>query len=188
MMFFTSTKSRWINFSWILFCVAFEAGAQVTQTKRFEIPTHQAFESHQVVPLDSSGIILYRNYTGPKENQLELMRLDTALNEVWKGFLPVPKDFSYASSKEDNGKVYFFFKGTPFTKGYLVLAINVKDGGYFSFTIKNLIPFNATQFVASREFILISRYFKYRPAVLHYCMGTDRSIILPGFLKVLRRV
>ncbi len=185
MMFFTSTKSRWINFSWILFCVAFEAGAQVTQTKRFEIPIHQDFESHQVVPLDTSGIILYRNYTGPKENQLELMRLDTALNQVWKGFIPVPKDFSYASAKENNGKVYFFFKGTPFTKGYLVLAINVKDGGYFSFSIKNLIPFNATEFVASRESILIGGYFNYRPVVLHYSMRTDRSRILPGFLNEL---
>src|SRR5258708_31879204 len=56
--------------------------AQVMQTKRFEIPIHQDFESHQVVPLDTSGIILYRNYTGPKENQLELMRSEEHTSEL----------------------------------------------------------------------------------------------------------
>ncbi|MBI1767711.1 MAG: hypothetical protein HYR67_04995 [Bacteroidetes bacterium] len=184
-MFFTSTKSKWINFWWLLLCVAFQTPAQVTQTRRFEIPINQDFESYQIVPLDSSGIILYRNYTGPKENQLELLRVDTALNQVWKGFLPVAKDFSFASARESDGKVYFFFKGTPFNKGYLVLVVNVKDGSYFSIAIKNLIPFNATEFVASRGSILIGGYFNYRPIVLHYSMSTAKSRILPGFLNEL---
>src|SRR6185369_999920 len=98
-MFFISTKLRWINFSCFFFCAAVYSNAQVTQTRRIEIPIQQDFESHNVVTLDTSGIILYRGFVNPTGNHLELTRLDTAMSMVWKGAVPVPKGFTLIKAK-----------------------------------------------------------------------------------------
>lgn len=182
MTFFTSIKLRWINFIGFFLTVSFISSGQVLQNGRYEVGISQDIESHQIVSLDTSGLVLYRNFIGPKENQIELTRLDTALNRLWHGFLPVAKGYTFAHALADQSKVYFFFKGLP-DKGYLVLVINIKDGSYFSANIKIAVPFNAAQFVVSKESILIGGYFNYRPIVLHYSMRSDKSRVLPGFLN-----
>src|ERR1041385_5099839 len=93
-MFFTSTKLKWISLLFSFFCIGASADAQVTQTRRIEIPIGRDIESYNVVTLDTSGIILYRNFSGPGGSQLELTRLDTAFNKVWKGYMTYPKKYN----------------------------------------------------------------------------------------------
>lgn len=182
MMFFTSTKLKWTSLAIVFSCVVFISYGQVTQNGRYEVGISQDIESHQIVSLDTAGLVLYRNFTGPDENQVELTRLDTALNKKWHGFLHVTKGFSFAHAMAEGPKVYFFFKGPP-GKGYLALFVNIKDGSYSSANLKVAVPFNAAQFAVSKESILIGGYFNYRPIVLHYLMRTDKSRVLPGFLN-----
>ena len=149
-----------------------------------EIPINSEVESYSAVSLDTAGIALYRAFIGKDEDQLELTRLDTSLHQVWKGFLPVPKGFSLASAKAADNKIYFFYKGvTPSSRGFHVVAVQTKDGGYTSYPIKNLISFNATDFIASKNALLIGGYFNFRPIVLFYSLKDHRSRMLPGFLN-----
>lgn len=184
-MFFTLIKSRRSSrLSVFLTFLPFILQSQVIQSGRIEIPIRSDIETYTAVSLDTSGIILHRSFIGTKEDQLELTRLDTSLHQVWKGFLPVPKDLSIAKVKANDGKIYFFFKSsTPGSKSFNVFVVKIKDGSYFSYSIKNLIPFNATEFVVSSEALLIGGYFNFRPIVLHYSIKDQRSRILPGFLN-----
>ncbi len=186
-MFFILLKSGWNRrLSFFLLCIlpTLELGAQVTQNARKEIPIQSDVEAYSVISLDTAGIALYRNFLGPKENQLELTRLDTSLHQLWKGFIAVPKGLSMAGTKVVDTKIYFFFKGSlPGNRGFLVFAVSKKDGGYTSYPITNLIQFNPTEFAASSEALLIGGYFNFRPIVLHYSLKDRHSHILPGFLN-----
>jgi hypothetical protein len=182
-MFFTSIKLKWTSSLLFFFYMGTSANAQVTQTSRIEIPIHQDIESYNVVTVDTSGIVLYRNFSGSIGNQLELTRLDTALVKVWKGYMPVPKGYNLVKAKAVNSKVYFFFTGGPKNMNFLVMISAPSDGSYTSVLIKNQVYFNATEFIANNEAILIAGYFNFRPIVLHYSLIEKKSRILPGFLN-----
>ncbi len=182
-MYFTSTKLKWINFSYFFFCLCISSYAQVTQTRRVEIPIDQDFESHHVITLDTSGIVLYREFSAPEGGQLELIRLDTALKRVWKGYVPFPKDFKMVKAKAANSKIYFFFRGGPKDSDFFAMISNPADGSYSKVLIKNQVSFNATEFVASNEAIVLAGYFNFRPIVLHYSLLEGKTRVLPGFLN-----
>ncbi|HCW06148.1 MAG TPA: hypothetical protein DGG95_02145, partial [Cytophagales bacterium] len=183
-MFFTSTKSKFLSICYLFSFIVLNTVAQVHQTNRKEFLITRDMEAHAVMPVDTMGIILYRSYLGIKENQLEITRLDTALQQIYRGFLPVPKEFMLAHVKANRSRIYFLFKGNSDQKGYLVIAVNILDGGYFSFPITNAIPFNATEFVVNRESVIIGGYFNYRPVVIHYAMATSQARALPGMLNL----
>jgi hypothetical protein len=182
-MFFTSTKLKWINFLFYFFCIGTSAAAQVTQARRIEIPITRDIELYTAIPVDTSGIVLYRNFSGPGGSQLELTRLDTALAKIWKGYMTYTKGYSLVKAKPANGKIYFFFNGGPRNMNFLVMVSNPTDGSYTSVSIKNPIYFNATEFIASNDAILIAGYFNFRPIVLYYSLIEKKTRILPGFLN-----
>jgi hypothetical protein len=185
-MFSTSTKSALSKFFFLCFLisVSYAVSAQVTQNGRAEIGISSSMESYSVVSLDTAGIILYRSFIGPKENQLELIRLDTALHNVWQGFLSMPKGLSLVSAKTTANRIYFFLEGKTTDKHiFQAFAVQIKDGSYLSYPIKNIIAFNAKDFVASKNALLIGGYFNFRPIVLFYSLKDHRSRILPGFLN-----
>jgi len=164
--------------------MAYVLQAQVIHKRRVELGVASSFETYSIVSLDSSGVALYRNFIGPTENHLELIRLDTALNQVWRGFLPVPKGFNVASAKSVDNKMYFFLENkTAVDRMFQILAVQVKDGAYLSYSLKNYIALNATEFIASKKALLIGGYFNFRPVVLYYSLKDRRSRILPGFLN-----
>jgi len=152
-----------------------------------EIPIASNVESYSVISLDTAGVALFRSFIGPKEAVIELIRMDTALQQVWKGFLPVPKGLSFVSAKTVDQKMFFFFEGrqakTPSSHTFHVVAVQIKNGSYSSYPIKNIISFNATDFIASKDALLIGGYFNFRPIVLLYSLKDQRSRILPGFLN-----
>ena len=158
--------------------------SQVIQTGRIEVPIQLDIESYSAISLDTSGIALYRSFTGGKEDQLELVRLDTALHQLWNGFLSVPRGLSLVHAKTSDGKIYFFYKNrTPTIKDFTVIVVAIRNGTYLSFSIKNLIQFNASEFIVSKDAILIGGYFNFRPILLHYSIRDQHSRILPGFLN-----
>jgi hypothetical protein len=183
-MCFISIKSK-CNFI-ILFGFSLSAAAysQVFQNGRFEIPINNDIESYSVLPIDTAGIVLYRNFIGPKENLLELTRLDTVFNSIWKGYLPVPKEYSFVFAKAVDSKVYFFFKPQdPSKHNFFTTVVKIKDGGYVSYHIENLIPFNPTEYAVCKNALLIGGYFNLRPVVLLYSLTQRKSHMLPGFLN-----
>ncbi len=159
------------------------AHAQIEQTNRLEIPIDHDFQSFQVASLDSSGVLVYRRFSGPKGDQLEIARLDTSFQLVWKGFLPVSRDLQLASVKIAGKKIYLFLRTVNGKPNFQTTAMNAENGSYVSYEIKNLIPFNPSEFVVTKNALLIGGYFNYRPLVLHYSLITQKSRVLPGFLN-----
>jgi len=97
-MFFTSTKlksGKTCVALMLLLLAFFVSRAQLVANNRLEIPVQSDYESFYILPLDSSGLALYRTYVAPKENLIELQRLDTAFHQVWKGFLPFSKQYNF---------------------------------------------------------------------------------------------
>jgi hypothetical protein len=165
--------------------VSFVLHAQVIQNGRMEIPIVSNVESYAAISLDTAGIALYRSFIGNKENVVEIVRVDTSLHQVWKGFLPVPKGLSIVSTKTADHRIFFFFESKmPASKRFFhVIVVQVNNGAYTAYPIKNIITFNATDFVASKDVLLIGGYFNFRPMVLHYSTKDQRSRLLPGFLN-----
>ena len=157
--------------------------AQIEQTNRLEIPIDHEFQSFQVSSLDSSGVLVYRRFTGSKGDQLEIARLDTSFQLVWKGFLPISRDLQLASVKIAGKKIYLFLRTVNGKPNFQTTAMNAENGSYVSYEIQNLIPFNPSEFVVTKNALLIGGYFNYRPLVLHYSLLTQKSRVLPGFLN-----
>ncbi len=171
-------------YAFFCLCISCVATAQqVNQTARLEITLDNEFQNFQVSSLDSAGVLTYRRYTGPQGDQLELTRFDTTFQEIWKGYLPVPRQLNLSFVKIYHNKIFIFFKPAVGKPDFRVVAMNVANGSYTSYEIKNLIPFNPSEFVVTKNAVLIGGYFNYRPIILHHSLLTQKSHVLPGFLN-----
>ncbi|MBS1681052.1 MAG: hypothetical protein JST48_05015 [Bacteroidetes bacterium] len=184
-MFSTLIKSRSTKIIGILFSMLIHvAHGQILQTGRIEKPIQNNGEAYSIVSLDTAGLLLYRNFIGETQNQTELIRLDTALQQKWRGFFPSPKTTALITVKSLEKKIWFFFMdASPKNREFKVYAVNAKDGKYQLHTVKTIIAFNPTHYVATKQAILIGGYFNFRPLVLFYSLRDKKSHILPGFLN-----
>ncbi|MGC4022020.1 MAG: hypothetical protein QM734_08790 [Cyclobacteriaceae bacterium] len=173
-----------VHLSFLFLILVKTVCAQVEQTGRIETPVRIDAEAFSIVSLDTAGLLLYRNFVGSAENQTELIRLDTSLQQKWRGFLPTPKTLQLKSVKSFANKIYFFFKNLiPGSQEFIVYTVNIKGGSYRSYTIKNVIQFNPTEYVVATNAILIGGYFNFRPLVLFFSLKEEKSHLLPGFLN-----
>ena len=188
-----STGSAWSkNFLLIslLFLMILPLKAQILQTERIEviIPENESLltEKFKAIGLEHHGLIVYRRIPGRSEDQLEMIKLDTALKSDWNGYITMAKNLKIAHVQYSNSLFCILFKD-QFTLGgdFQLVAVNVMNGKSNTYTIKNLIPFNPTEFIITPQAALIGGYFNYRPLVLYYSFVNQTSKILPGFLNEL---
>ncbi|MDQ2658420.1 MAG: hypothetical protein M3Y60_13440, partial [Bacteroidota bacterium] len=96
-MYFILTKS-WLTRAFTscgAFLVSFSmlTSAQVMQTGRFEVPVEGRNERFDIIPSFEHGLYLQRQLVGPREDQIQLIKLDTGFQQEWGGFIPVEKNF-----------------------------------------------------------------------------------------------
>jgi len=165
--------------------LCFPAMAQVTQTARYEIKMTESNETrYSAVKLGENGILIYRRLIGKKEDAFELIKLDTALHENWRGSLPVSKKLDIIMSRSYGKTLYMLLKDPGYIgKDFVITAIDQETSSYRSFPVKNIIPFYPTEFVLTGGAALIGGYFNSRPLVLHYNFELMGSKILPGFFN-----
>ncbi|MBS1555227.1 MAG: hypothetical protein JSU09_09900 [Bacteroidetes bacterium] len=182
-MFSLSTKFRWSSLLGI-WLNAFCLHAQVEQTARWEMPVNQEGEVYKIAPADSLGVVAYSKNQGQGIDQIELIRMDTALREVWKGYISVQKFFAISFAHVYQEKLFLLLSHSynPVI-GFLVVELNIRDGRYLTHAVKNIIPFKPTEFTATNGALLIGGYYNYRPLVLHYSLSKKQSKILPGFFN-----
>jgi len=184
-MFSTSTKLKFIN-AFLLFLIAIKGYGQVDQLARYELTLHDEDqnESYQVSTLEEDGLLVYRRLEGKTEDQLELIKIDTALNETWRGYITIQKAQQVSHVKSKDQIVFILLKSSNYVTGdFQVVTAKIQDGTYGVYAIKNLIPFNPTDFVVTSRGVMLGGYFNYRPLVLFYSFITQRSKILPGFFN-----
>lgn len=167
----------------VLLCVP--ATAQVTQTARFEIAMSERNESrYTAVKLGENGILVYRRLTGKKEDAFEIIKLDTALKENWRGSVPVSKKLDIIQSRSYGSTLYMLLKDPGYVgKDFVILSIDQSSSSFRTYPVKNIIPFYPTEFVLTGKAALIGGYFNSRPLVVHYSFELLASKILPGFFN-----
>jgi hypothetical protein len=158
---------------------------QTLQSERYETPIQDGeMEPYKVVSARGLGIVLYRKLTQSKENTIELVNVDTALTEVWRGYVQLNLDETVLFSYVKQDFLYLLIKSRNNVYGdFLILELKIKTGSYNLFTAKNLIPFTPTEFVITNGAALIGGYFNYRPLILHFNFKSQQSKILPGFFN-----
>ncbi len=168
-----------------IFCGAASALGQLMQTGRYELPLSDTEkEPFQTISLGYDGLLMHRRLDRNDDDQIELIRLDTALTEVWRGYIPINPQLSLLHSEYKDDFVFLLFKNQQMAQAeFLIAAVQTDKGEYGSYTVNNIIPFNPTEFVITNEAALIGGYFNYRPLILHFHFQTQQAKILPGFFN-----
>lgn len=158
--------------------------AQVRQV-RFEIPLLPGqVDPYRTVSLQDQGIMLYGSVFADGQAALELIRLDTAFREVWKGFIKMDRGLNLYQATFFQDRVFMLLRDRSNPVADLqVLWIFIDSGNYIVRHVKTLIPFIPTHFLVTSDAALIGGHFNYRPLVLYYNFNLSQSKILPGFFN-----
>ncbi len=173
-----------MNKLFFLFCCLqiLPSYSQVEQTGRWEIGmTVEDTETYSVAS-DSLGLIVYSKLYGKLHDQIELIRLDTSLQEKWKGYISIDPDLNVVRTTVRKNLLYMLLRNPRFT-GFLLIELNITTGKYSTHIINNIIPFIPTEFAGTNGAVMIGGYYNYRPLVLHYSFNLQKSKILPGFFN-----
>lgn len=167
------------------FCVAANAWGQPMQEHRFELTLAANEEDDfKVVSAQDNGLMVHRRIIELQMDQLEIIRIDTSLQEVWRKKIPLGKDIELVKAQVKDETLFMLFKNLSFrVADFHIAAIAVKDGEFAVYEIKNVIPFIPTEFVLSPAAAFIGGYFNYRPLIVHFNFSTFQSRILPGFFN-----
>lgn len=187
-MCFILLKLRWTSL--VIITIAFTlyhsvSLGQTNQSGRYESIIHDNDrEYYKVVSAHEKGVILYHRLTSVVGNLIELVRIDTALHEVWRGYVQLNIDEVVLHTHLKNDILYLLIKNTKIALGDLqIVQLKIETGTYNLYTIKNLIPFIPTEFTITNGAALIGGYFNYRPLILHFSLSSLKSKILPGFFN-----
>src|SRR6187431_1084402 len=125
-MSFMSIKWRFISFAWMSLFVCTSGFSQVLQTDRLEIPVFRENQNFDIIPAQEGGLFLYRRFAGAKTDPLDIIMLDTAFQEKWKGYLEVDKRFLLVGKRVANGSLYLLLRYKDFTRNDMVV-LSVKQ-------------------------------------------------------------
>lgn len=169
----------------ILSCLAFFGlDAQIVQSGRFEVPVENRTEIFDIVPASDNGLFLYRQFAGLKEDQIQLIKIDTAFAERWGGFIAVQKNYRLMGTDSHEGRLFLLLRYRDYSRNDLILyVIDEADGRYVQHLIRGYIPFAPTEFRVTDRAALIGGYYNRVPVVLHYSFASSRSKVLPGLFN-----
>ena len=154
------------------------------QTGRFELPVESRDKYFNVVPSSDDGLFLYSQFAGSKEDQLQLIKLDSIFHQNWSGFIGVEKDYRLMGTKSFKEKLFFLLRYKDYSKNDLILfVIQEANGNYVKYSIRSYIPFAPTEFQVTDESALIGGYYNRIPVVIHYSFKTYSSKVLPGLFS-----
>jgi hypothetical protein len=157
----------------------------VQQIDRFEISINNNESANfSTASAGESGMMLYRRLFQPKIDKLEIIKIDTSLNEVWGKEIDVAKDQIAVHSMVKDDILFILFKSISYQYGdFQIAAIKVESGDHLVYPVRNLIPFDPTEFIITSEAALIGGYFNYRPLIVYFNFAQQQSKILPGFFN-----
>lgn len=141
-------------------------------------------DPYHTVSLQEHGILLYGSVVADGEAALEVIRLDTAFREVWKGFIKMEHGLNLHHAVFFRDRVYMLLKDrmNPLSE-FRIMWLFIDSGNYVVRNVKTLLPFIPTHFQITPEAALIGGHFNYRPLVLYYNFNSAHAKILPGFFN-----
>ena len=185
-----STLTKWWSTS--ILCVTASlliatvktADAQVLQTRRFEVPVLFNERNFEIISGGEGGLYLHRRILIEKDEQLQLIRLDTAFQEKWSGFLPIEKNYIMMGKRSFNKNLYLLFRYKDYSHNDLLLyVISEENGAFIRYLVKSFIPFAPTEFQLTDKAAVIGGYYNRVPVVIHFSLVTFKSKVLPGLFN-----
>lgn len=172
-------------FATILVLVSLGGFAQEVNQQRIELALHPGQNvPYRTTSLQENGLLVYGSILVDGRNAIEVMRLDTAFQQVWHGYIQIDFGIVLTLSKYYNGKIYLLLKDRNNPRAELqIVAVNVTTGAYVISFVKSQIPFLPTHFEITNSAALIGGHFNYRPLILYFSFGTTQSKVLPGFFN-----
>lgn len=163
--------------------VSLSNAQQVLQTGRYELPLERN-DYYEVMPSQEDGIFLYRRLYATSDDKIEIIKLDTAFNVNWKGYLSVDKRMLLMAKRAVRGQFFLLLRQPDVKRNNMQLfAVSQDNGAYINYQIRNFIPFGPTEFQITEKAALIGGYYNQVPVVLYFSFVTQRSKILPGLLN-----
>jgi hypothetical protein len=158
--------------------------AQLHQSGRLEFPIASEDDSYDVVPVKETGLVLHRRVFTNFGDHLEMIYIDTTLQEQWRGMLPLENNFALGSHAVGNGKLYLaYYSNNSLYRDLLLYTIDLKLGNFSRSVIRNSIPFAPTTLEVTAEGALMAGYFIRVPIVIFFEFGSQKSRILPGLFN-----
>jgi hypothetical protein len=186
-MYFISIRLLYLKiilaFNILTVSICVNTFAQVLQPQRFEVPLGSTEPKFEVIPASANGLFLYREFTGPAEDAVQLVKLDTAFNQQWGGYVPVERDYLIMGKKAFHNKLYLLLRYRNYSKNDFHLLIIDADGNYLKQIIKGYIPIAPTEFQVTDKAVIIGGYYNHVPLVLYYSTQTFHSRIVPAIFN-----
>lgn len=180
-MFSTSINWSWISAVVLLCCIGTAWGQSAQQLGRYEVLLDRNAGGYDV-STEPNGMVLRRHMMGPKSDQIELIRLDTALSEKWRGVISIERNHVILGHSQDGNKLYLLLRYRDYSRNDLILlSIENETGDYIQYKIKGYIPFAPTEFRVMSKAVVIGGYFNRTPLLLFFSLETYKSRVLPGF-------
>lgn len=163
----------------LLLCSVF-ANAQVEQTDRYELPIHN--NAYEVTSLEEGGLLLHRQLSSALLQQYEVIKLDTAYQQQWQGFIPIDNNFSVSHTRFFKSQFCLLFKSSNFYD-FRFISIDEKTGKYAHYQFRNYIPFIPTEFEVNDNAAIIGGYYNKVPIIIFFDLQTLKLKILPGLFS-----
>jgi len=183
--FFTLSKLlRSSLTTFVVLLTGLHAPAQIAQVDRFELVITRDEESLEVVSAADSGLFITQFVELNKIQGVQLMRLDSALNQRWAGIVPLKQGSMVVGKKVFLNHLYILTRSTDYRFNDLSLhVINISNGEYFVEPIRGYIPFGISEFHLTRQGAIIGGYFNNVPLVMHYSFRSRQSRVLGGIFN-----
>lgn len=157
---------------------------QVLQTNRFELSSSRDEASFVVIPAQEDGIILYRRVGTETQDHIQIIKLDTAFHEQWKGFLPINDKYVLVGKKVTGNKLCFLMRYRDYSRNnFQLYSIDTHTGDFVMNDIRNFIPFTPTEFQVTGKGAIMGGYYNDVPVVIYYSFSNGRAKVLPGLLN-----
>lgn len=128
--------------------------------------------------------MLYRILEYKRSTQVEIIHTDTSFVKKWSGFIPVSPDLFLRKQYYHNSRLSLLFQSVNTTDAnFYLYQVNMTNGNYTRFVVRNLIPFAPTHFECTDMGAIIGGYFIRVPIVLFFSTSNLQARILPGLFN-----
>lgn len=175
-------KGLLVLLAWVIYSAS--GLCQVKQTARYEREHKYNDEEFIMMSLHELGLALIRDQEKYREGRQlwEIIRLDTALQEVWTLELDIQSRNRLVGYEYKEGLIYLLYRdGEHEANGLTLFTIHVGTQAINRYSIQQELTFRVTHFSAMQKNILLGGYVSHEPAVLIFNLETDKAKLVPGF-------
>ncbi len=172
----------------ILFTFTFlipELNAQIIQPTRYEIEIDALNDPYNIVSAEENGIYLFKEQeekNTKKEKNWEIIRIDTALQEVSRNAVLIDDKFNFRGYSYQNGQfVMLFQEGVEYAEDLLFITFKVNERGFQSYLYENVVPIKLTEFELKNDAVIFGGDVNMRAVLMVYNFTEKKGTVLPGF-------